>query len=106
MNCPYCKEYISEWAVKCKHCGEFLDKKYKKPSKLLYRKMFHGRPKIYCPECWYEGQTSKTEQKGSLAVTLVLLIFMIIPWIIYEVWRGKPYCICPECKNKYINKIS
>ena len=25
MNCPYCQEDIKKYAVKCKHCGEFLD---------------------------------------------------------------------------------
>ena len=25
MDCPYCSEEISPKAVKCKHCGEFLD---------------------------------------------------------------------------------
>jgi len=25
--CPYCGEQILTTAIKCKHCGEFLDKK-------------------------------------------------------------------------------
>ena len=25
MVCPFCKEEIAPGAVKCKHCGEFLD---------------------------------------------------------------------------------
>jgi uncharacterized membrane protein YvbJ len=25
INCPYCHEIIKKAAIKCKHCGEFLD---------------------------------------------------------------------------------
>ncbi len=28
-KCPFCREDIQDDAVKCKHCGEFLDKKNK-----------------------------------------------------------------------------
>ena len=32
-NCPYCGEEILAIAKKCKHCGEFLDKKLDKKKK-------------------------------------------------------------------------
>jgi hypothetical protein len=28
-KCPFCREDIQDGAVKCKHCGEFLDKRNK-----------------------------------------------------------------------------
>lgn len=33
-ECPYCKEEILEKAIKCKHCGEFLEQQLDKPNKV------------------------------------------------------------------------
>jgi predicted nucleic acid-binding Zn ribbon protein len=42
-KCKYCKEDIKNDAVKCKHCGEFLDKNTNQPTKqknILFTKTF------------------------------------------------------------------
>lgn len=51
----------------------------------------------YCPTC---GHVGKPEYRGSLWITLFLLVFTaIIGGIIYEMWRtaGGPRK-CPNCK--------
>lgn len=40
--------------------------------------------KQYCPNC---GNVGKGTVRGSLAITLLLLCFFILPGIIYELWR-------------------
>jgi predicted amidophosphoribosyltransferase len=35
--CPYCSEEIQATAVKCKHCGEFLDDSKKKQGKAIFK---------------------------------------------------------------------
>lgn len=102
-TCKFCKWEISIDAVKCKHCWEFLDDKYRMPNTVIYRSMFQPRPKIYCPNCKYEWRATYTT-KWNWFITLILLCFFIIPGIIYHIRWNKMYFICPKCKNPYINK--
>lgn len=48
--------------------------------------------KQYCANC---GNIGKGTVRGSLAITLLLLCFFIVPGIIYELWReggGRKKC--------------
>ena len=105
-KCPFCESEVSETAVKCKYCWEFIDKRYKKTDKLIYRDAFQiSDPKIFCPQCWYEGKTSKIERKGNSSVWCLLFLFFFIPGMIYNARRGRPYFVCPECGYKHIKKL-
>jgi hypothetical protein len=50
--------------------------------------------KYYCTSC---GELSNGKVKGSLFITLLLLCCVIIPGIIYEVWRGTGAKLCKGC---------
>lgn len=52
-----------------------------------------GKP-MYCKTCGHSGPT-KTKTPGNLAIEIVLWLLLIIPGVIYSVWRistRKPSC--------------
>ena len=53
--------------------------------------------KFLCVNCGYVG-TPKTKTKGSMGIEMILWICLIIPGIIYSVWRlASRYSACPLC---------
>jgi hypothetical protein len=45
-KCPFCSEEISIEAIKCKHCGEFLDSKIAKEKTVDHKKRSSGGGKV------------------------------------------------------------
>lgn len=53
--------------------------------------------KVYCLQC---KSHSKSQPKGSGWLTIVLLLFYIVPGIIYEVWRNTGLGKCRLCGSQ------
>lgn len=50
-----------------------------------------------CTSCGYKGEP-KNEMKGNFAIEIVLWFLMVIPGLIYTVWRmSNKQRICPSC---------
>lgn len=51
-------------------------------------------PAMYCKSCGHNGPTA-SKTPGSLGIEIVLWLFLIIPGVIYSIWRmsaRKPAC--------------
>lgn len=57
----------------------------------------HNNGNFICTNCGVTGQP-KTIKEGSFWVELVLWIFLLIPGIVYSVWRlASKEKVCPIC---------
>lgn len=60
---------------------------------------------IRCPNCSYEGK-AKRMVKGSMGLEIVLWLLLIIPGLIYSLWRSfSRYNACPKCGYQFVVKI-
>ena len=51
----------------------------------------------FCVTCEHRGPTTE-KTPGSVAITLILLFFFIIPGLLYEVWRSNNRkLVCSKC---------
>lgn len=56
---------------------------------------------LICADCGWRGSKGQTQVPGSLLITLILLLFMIIPGVIYEIWRMSAKRRCPSCGGQH-----
>src|SRR5579862_7943846 len=98
MRCPFCSELILATAKKCKHCGEFVDRSRSKETQQSVHVPAPRRGDIICPNprCGYVGKPRKVA-RGSTIVGLILLCFIVVPGVLYFMFKRGYRYYCPRC---------
>lgn len=91
-KCPFCAEEILDEAIKCKHCGEFLDASIRSNTVEKKVQWYFRTPFIIMVVCcagplalpliWMRPDTTR---EWKIGLTLVILF---ISWVLYKLMMG------------------
>lgn len=98
IRCPFCSEHILASAKKCKHCGEFLENRNPVNTSVATPLIIRTPGDIICPNpsCRYVGPPLKVA-RGSILLGFILLLFFILPGILYFIFMQGYRYNCPKC---------
>jgi len=87
-NCPFCAEEIQDAAIKCKHCGEFLNTSSRPRPKENGAKWYFGKSFIIVAVCsvgplalpliWLRPNTARGWKIG------LTIVIVVLSWILYQ----------------------
>ena len=86
-KCPFCAEEIQDEAVKCKHCGEYLDKPKEAPAKAPW--YYKGSSMVVAflvagpfmlPMVWFNPKLSLLK-KVLLTAVIIVVTYLLIQWM-------------------------
>jgi hypothetical protein len=103
VRCPDCSRDVSDQAPNCPNCGRPLIPPTCPPA-IPHTKKVVDLPKqgFICESCGEVGWP-KTFTKGSIIIELFLWLLLIVPGIIYSIWRlTSRYKACPACHGRMV----